>query len=306
MSVKYDRLKALLLIKTDGQLSESPYWLDELNCFLWVDIEGKYLGVCHWLTKKIEIIPIPYRVSMIVTSWEGYIILGLQGGLAKLNIVTKELIWLLDIEKDNHTQRCNDGKCDKQGRLWIGTMDVNCKSGAGSLYCVDTDLKLTPKITQLTIPNGIEWSLDGQKLYHIDSSNRCIMSYLFNEDNAKISNGEKVVDIPEVLGLPDGMTKDENGMLWVANHGGFSVCCWNPFNGQLLAKVEVPVPLVTSCVFGGENLEYLIITTARHGLSPEEIDKYPLSGSVFIVKPGVKGLPANKFGKQTKHANAKK
>ncbi|MES2276073.1 MAG: SMP-30/gluconolactonase/LRE family protein [Bacteroidota bacterium] len=300
------RLNALLLIKTDGQLSESPYWLDELNCFLWVDIERKHLGIYHWLTKKKEIVSIPYRLSMIVTSWNGDVILGLQGGLAKFDIATKELIWLLDIEKEHYTQRCNDGKCDNQGRLWIGTMDITCKAGAGSLYCVDTDLKLSKKADQLTIPNGIEWSLDYQKLYHIDSITRCVTSYLFNEDNAGISNKERVIEIPEDMGLPDGMTRDENGMLWIANHGGFSVCCWNPVNGQLLAKIEVPVPLVTSCVFGGIDLEYLIITTARQGLSKEEINKYPLSGSVFVAKPGIKGIPANKFGKQIKYANAKK
>jgi sugar lactone lactonase YvrE len=302
-----DTLNALLLIKTDGQLSEGPYWLDELNCFLWVDIEGKYLGVYRWITKKTEIIPFPYRLSTIVTNLQGDVILGLQGGLAKFDIATKELIWLLDIEKDYYTQRCNDGKCDNRGRLWIGTMDIACKPGYGSLYCVDTDLKLTKKADQLTIPNGIEWSLDYQKLYHIDSTTRCVTSYHFNEDNAEISDKENVIEIPENMGLPDGMTRDENGMLWIANHGGFSVCCWNPVNGQLLAKIKVPVPLVTSCVFGGKDLEYLIITTSRHGLSGEETDKYPLSGSVFFANPGVKGLPANKFGKQTKkYVNAKK
>jgi sugar lactone lactonase YvrE len=104
-----------------------------------------------------------------------------------------------------------------------------------------------------------------------------------------------VINIPEALGAPDGMTIDEEGMLWIAHWGGFGVYRWNPQNGELLTKIKIPVPNVSSCAFGGEDFDHLFITSARQDLSEQELRDYPASGDVFWVKLPVKGKPANKF-----------
>ena len=96
------------------------------------------------------------------------------------------------------------------------------------------------------------------------------------------------------MGTPDGMAIDEEGMLWIAHWGGFGVYRWNPFTGEHLDTIEVPVPNVTSCAFAGENLDQLIITTAQENLTEEQMKKYPQSGDVFLAKPGVKGVKAFK------------
>jgi sugar lactone lactonase YvrE len=276
-------------------LAEGPLWCAERNSLFWVDIEGKTVNEFYWKSHQLKSYSIPYRVGFAVEGRQGQLILGVEGGLALLDLETAATRWLLDVEKGQEAQRCNDGKCDAWGRLWFSTMNLEAKPGAGAFYLLDQQLHLQKKSDGLSIPNGLDWSLDKKNLYHIDSPERCIKRYFFDGSQGKITFEKVVVQVPENLGLPDGMTIDEEGMLWVAHWGGWGVCRWNPENGALLTKIELPVPHVTSCAFGGEHLDHLFITTARQYLSEEEQLKYPLSGGVFVVKPGVRGLAANKF-----------
>jgi sugar lactone lactonase YvrE len=288
-------MEVSVLYKTNCLLGEGPFWHAERKSFFWVDIEAKILFEYNWKNGTIKKTPIPYRVSMIVQSELDNLILGVQGGLAVFNLNTGALSWLLNIEKEFPDRRCNDGKCDPEGRLWVGTMDKDCKEGEGSFYCIDEDLRLHKKLDRLSIPNGLVWSLDNQRLYHTDSPSHQIKSYFFDTQTGNISLEKTVITIPSEMGQPDGMTIDEEGMLWIAHWGGSGVYRWNPENGKLLDKIEVPAQQVTSCVFGGEQLNQLVITTASNGLSEEDLKKYPLSGSIFISRPGAKGIPANKF-----------
>ena len=97
------------------------------------------------------------------------------------------------------------------------------------------------------------------------------------------------------MGLPDGMTIDEEGMLWICLWGGKALSRWNPHTGKLLEKIDIPAFQVTSCAFGGKDLDTLYITSARTGLSDNELREYPLTGSLFSIQPGVKGLPMQSF-----------
>jgi sugar lactone lactonase YvrE len=288
-------MEVSVLYKANCLLAEGPYWHAERKSFFWVDIEAKILFEYDWKNGSVKKTSIPYRVSMIVQDEQDNIILGVQGGLAAFNLNSGSLTWLINIEKEFPDHRCNDGKCDPDGRLWVGTMDKDCKEGEGSFYCIDEDLRLHKKLDKLSIPNGLAWSLDNKRLYHTDSPSHEIKSYFFETNAGDISLEKTVVKIPDEMGQPDGMTIDEEGMLWIAHWGGSGIYRWNPENGKLLDKVEVPAQQVTSCVFGGEELDHLVITTASTGLSEEDLKKYPLSGSIFITKPGVKGIPANKF-----------
>ena len=120
-------------------------------------------------------------------------------------------------------------------------------------------------------------------------------SFDFNLESGSISNPGIAVTIPSSHGAPDGMCIDSAGMLWIAHWGGGNISCWHPESGELLAKIAVPAPLVTSCCFGGTNLDTLYITTARMGLNKNQLKQYPLSGSVFCAKPVVKGIKPNIF-----------
>lgn len=289
-------MKASILYESNCILGEGATWHSGRKSFFWVDIKGKTVYEYNWQNKETHHRQIPYQVSLIIeTENKNKILLGVQGGLIWLTPDTGKIDWLMDIEKSIPTNRTNDGACDTQGRLWIGTMDNECKPGLGALYCIDKNLLLQKKLEHLSIPNGIAWPQANNKMYHIDTTDATVKSYSFDASTGNISLEKIAINVPSELGSPDGMCIDEEGMLWIAHWGGYGVYRWDPETGKILDKLELPVPHVTSCAFGGEDLHELIITTAREGLTAEQLDKYPESGNVFIATPGIKGIARNKF-----------
>lgn len=288
---------AAVLCKSECILGEGPVWMPGANRLMWVDIDGKRMYAYDWHRRALSYWQFEKRVTLILPMEnENNLLLGMQGGVAKFTLPANRLQWLKDIDRETDRYRCNDGACDAQGRLWVGSMSTQLDAGEGTLYLLDENLSLHKKIHGLTIPNGICWSLDNSRMYFIDSAKRCVESYSFDAATGNITFEKVAVDVPPSLGSPDGMTIDAEGMLWVAHYGGFGVYRWNPHTGELMEKVSLPVPNVTSCVFGGPDLDVLFITTARQELSGEELMQYPESGNVFYVKTNVKGLPTAASG----------
>lgn len=211
------------------------------------------------------------------------VLLAVKGGLINFDLITGNKQWLADIEKGITGNRCNDGACDSSGRLWVGTMDIDCKDNSGNLYCIDHTMEIKKKINNLTIPNGLVWSLDNERMYFIDSPTQCVKSYLFNNENGEIYFENIAVHIPAEIGMPDGMTIDADGKLWVALWGGGAVCRYDPVSGELLDMIKLPAINITSCKFVGENLDTLMVTSAREGLSNGQLEEFPESGNVFII-----------------------
>lgn len=271
-------------------------WHAKRGSFFWVDIQGKRLHEYNWLQKTAQLWTIDHRPSLIVTDTNNRIVVAVQAGIYYFDPVNGSLEWLLDLEKDAPDHRTNDGRCDSEGRLWIGTMQVAFEPGAGTLYCIDTDLTIEAKLKEVTISNGIAWSPDNKRMYYIDTPTRKIQSFLFDAKRGTITFEKIAVTIPPGIGKPDGMAIDEEGMLWVAQWGGAGVYRYNPESGMLLSKIEVAAQQVSSCAFGGPLLDQLIITTATDDLSDENLAKYPDSGNVFIASPGVRGVPSYPFG----------
>ena len=291
---KQQQITTTELYPSANIIGEGPLWHAARNSFFWVDIEGKKLHEMNWQTKQVEIWEMPQRIGMTVVAEDGNLIVALQKGLAKFDLKSRAIEWLMDIEKDIVNNRPNDGKCDCEGRLWLGTMDVQASQNSGALYCVDGS-NITQQLASLTIANGMAWSPDNKRFYFIDSPQRKIDTYLFDAATGTIHFERTAVEVPQAMGMPDGMCIDPVGMLWVAHWGGYCVARWNPETGELLCRIELPVPQVSSCVFGGENLDQLLITTASVGLSDDELVKYPASGHVFVAQPGVKGMTANHY-----------
>ena len=289
-------MTASLLYPCNCILGEGAFWHEARQSFFWVDIEGKRLYEYATQNTKVNSWPFQHRPSFIALDTHGQLVIAFQGGIAQFDLQTENLHWLVNIETDNTELRTNDGAIDSAGRLWIGTMNVQFKEGAGALYCLSNDLSLTKKIGGLTIPNGLVWSLDDRTMFHIDSPSRKVQAYSFDKKTGAIVFERTAVTIPPEMGTPDGMSIDEEGMLWIAHWDGFGVYRWNPDNGKLLDKIEVPVPQVSSCAFGGPNYDQLFITTARERFSAELIAKYPDSGSIYVARPGVRGVRKDIFG----------
>ena len=148
----------------------------------------------------------------------------------------------------------------------------------------------------MTTSNGLDWSLDLSTMYYIDTPTMMVRAFDYDADEGSISGERIVVQVPEGVGQPDGMTVDAEGMLWVAHWDGGRVTRWNPLDGRLLATVAIPADRVTSCAFGRAHLDTLFITTARHGLDATQLVAQPQAGGLFAVRPGVCGTKAHLFG----------
>ncbi|MEQ6120026.1 SMP-30/gluconolactonase/LRE family protein [Reichenbachiella sp. MALMAid0571] len=285
-----------VVLDAKARLGEGAIWHPVDKILYWVNIEGKSLHVFDPVSQNDKVYDVFERIGTVVPVKSGGVLLALQDGIAHFDLESGQIEYKIDPEKDLPDNRFNDGKCDPLGNFWVGSMPLDEKDAVGSVYKISPDFSVEKMITGVTVSNGICWSLDCRTMYYIDSPTRKIVAYNFNKNDATISNPEVVVNVEERLGFPDGMTIDSNGMLWVALWGGGAVGCWNPKTGKLIESIQLPAINVTSCAFGGENLDQLYITSARQGVTPEQLEKYPNSGDVFMAEMGVKGIPACLFG----------
>ena len=286
-------MKADLLYSSQCILAESPLWHAERNCCYWTDIDRGVLYELDWHSARTRSWPFTGKLPLVVQGKEDELILSINAGLARFDLVSEKLSSIMEIEMPSLGNRCNDGAVDNKGRLWIGTMNLQQKAGAGSLYCIGPDHIAAAKLNHISVSNGITWSLDNKRMFYIDSPTQVVQSYAFEEESGKIFFEKNAVTVPIESGTPDGMAIDREGMLWVAHWGGFGVYRWDPNSGELLAKIAVPVPRVSSCAFVGEELDHLLITTARENMTAEEIAKYPASGDIFIAKTETSGFLSN-------------
>lgn len=285
---------ASLLIDTRSELGEGPIWTSG-GLLLWVDIEG---GLVHSWEPATEVKrewAMGEMVGAVLPTQGTEYIVALESGLALFDPQTGSTLLLGVLENSDPQMRFNDGKCDPQGNLWIGTMNKNAREPVGELYKVGPDLKSISMIRNTTVSNGMAWSADQKYFYYIDSATYELRVFEYDKKRALISRGRSLYTIPRDFGAADGMAIDSEGMLWIAHWGGHAVRRWDPASGNVLQTIKVPAPHVTSCCFGGADLSTLFITTARSGLSDKQLEEYPMSGSVFVYQTQTSGKPADVF-----------
>ncbi len=282
--------KAALVLDARATLGEGSFWHPVENKLYWIDIEGKFLHIYDPSTKKDIQFPTGSRIGTVVPVKNGNVLVALQNGIHKMDTKTGKLTFITDPVKDS-LFRFNDGKCDPAGRFWVGTMHLGPGKGGAALYRFDKDKTVHKMLDNVSTSNGIVWSADKKTMYYIDTPTGAIQAFDYDNSTGDISNGRNIIKVTE--GYPDGMAIDAEGMLWTALWGGGGVARWNPATGKMLEKIEVPAVNITSCAFGGKQLDTLYITTARIGMNEEQLKKFPLSGGVFAIKPGVKGVPVN-------------
>jgi sugar lactone lactonase YvrE len=284
--------EASVLYKIKLQLGEGAHWHKAWGKFLFVDIKGKKVGTIDPDTKDVIIRDLDKMIGMVAHNSSNKLIVALQGGIEQLDFETGERNLLVEIESSKPDNRCNDGSCDGMGRLWVGTMHTDALKNEGALYCFGDNLK---KVIQGTsVSNGICWTKDHQTMYHIDSFEYNIKAYDFDLHTGCITNGHVAIELTgDRDKMPDGMCIDTEGMLWVAIWGGGCVNRYDPLKGELIGTINVGVPNVTSCAFGGKDMKQLLITTAVAGLSEQELKQFPDSGSLFIAQVDTAGLLPN-------------
>jgi sugar lactone lactonase YvrE len=288
--------KCDLIIDAKAELGEGPIWDSEHQVLYWVDIIGQKLHIYDPALKVDRSIPLGQYVSAVVPRSKGGVALTTQNGFFRLDLNSGELQPITDPESEKQNNRFNDGKCDAAGRFWAGTMSINGTDLSGSLYCLEIDGIARKVFNNIGISNGIAWSLDNKIMYYVDSPTKQVAAFDYDIHSGTPTNRRVIIDLTNGDVFPDGMTIDEEGMLWVALWDGYRVCRWNPHTGELLQTISIPAAKVSACTFGGRNLDELYITTARENMSAEQLEKEPMAGSVYRVKLDVRGIPAYSFG----------
>lgn len=284
-----------LVVDIRAKIGEGPCWDTENNLLYWVDIMENKIHIHNPKTNENRMIQADQHVGAVVLRQSGGAALAMEHGFYTLDLQTEQFAFIADPETELPNNRFNDGKCDAAGRFWAGTMNYNGVDKSGFLYCLETDHTIRKVVDGVAISNGLGWSLDHKIMYYIDSPTKQVAAYDYDLITAEISNRRIVVIIPEGEGLPDGMAMDAEGMMWVAQWGGYQVSRWNPHTGKQIDKIILPVSQVSSCAFGGEHMDILYITTASIGLNVQSLLTEPLAGSLFSIKTKVKGAPTYKF-----------
>ncbi len=287
-------MKAELVLDARCGLGEGPVWDEREGWLYWVDILAGRVHRWHPGTDQVETMETGEPAGAAALRTNGGMVLALQSGFAKAERFGGGLERLASCEGASPDLRMNDGKCDPAGRFWAGTMAMDFREGAGALYRLDADGSVTRVLEGVTISNGMDWTEDGSRMYYIDSPRRTIDVFDFDAERGQISGRRTAVTIPEEAGLPDGMTLDEEGRIWVALWGGGAVRCYSP-EGKLEEVIQVAAPQTTSCCFGGEDFGVLYITSARDGLSRDQLEREPEAGGIFAVRCGARGRAARRF-----------
>ena len=268
-------------------LGEGPVWVVRERALYWVDIKGRKVfrlsdngELREWPTEP--------RVGSLVPRQGGGFIGGTDAGIADIHLESGRFDILLDPEEQIPGNRFNDGKVDRRGRFWAGTMDDAEREANGMLYCVDPGLRWTVVDRGYKVTNGPAFSPAGDLMYVNDSGRRITYVFDLGPDGAA-SNRRTFLQFGENEGFPDGMTVDREGCLWIAFWDGWRVSRYSP-DGQWLETVKMPVQRPTSCAFGGHELDRLYITSASIGLDENSLRMQPNAGGLFMLTPGVQGV----------------
>ncbi len=285
-----------LILDARAYLGEGPAWDAVSGRLYWVDIVAGSLHSFQPETGLDQVFDLGQMLGCAAPARDGGLVLGLKDGLAVWEPVSGVLTYLARPETHLPGNRFNDGKCAPDGRFLVGSMDDAEIEASGALYSLAADGTLKTLVSGVRISNGLTWSPDYKTLYYIDTPTRQVAGYDYELVSGEIANPRVCVTVPEALGWPDGMTSDASGRLWVAMWGGAALTVWDPVSGALMEKIDMPAKNVTSCAFGGAQLDELYVTTARKGLSAAELSAYPATGGLFRIRTGQTGMPTFVFG----------
>ena len=275
---------------TSAILGEGPIWDAESGALWWVDILGERLHRFDPALDQDEVFDVGEMIGTVVPRSSGGVALALDSGFAFFDVEAGTLERIADPEADRATNRFNEGKCDPAGRFWAGTMSKSDEPRQGALYSLEADGTVVKRLSDISISNGIVWSSDARTMYYIDTPTMRIDGFDYDLESGAISNRRPVIRVPREMGYPDGMAIDSEDRLWVGMWGGRRIACFDPLSGQGVGEIEVPADNVTACAFGGPDLQDLYITTARVGLTDQQLAAQPHAGGLFRTRVDVPGV----------------
>jgi L-arabinonolactonase len=292
---KISKLEIQCIYHAHALLGESPVWSENENCLYWVDIEGRTFNKFDPITSNNIATKTQTRISALALREKGGFIVATDSGFQFYNLEENSLIQIGDPEDDLPNNRFNDGRCDRAGRFWAGTMvEKGPQKPEAALYCIDGNLKYRKRHKNIILANGLAWSPDNRTLYLADTRHPAVWAFDFDLDSGNISNQRIFIEFGINDGVPDGATVDTDGCYWLAQPRSSKICRYTP-KGRIDTVVELPISKPTMCAFGGPSLNTLYITTNSLGFDKKELAIQPLAGSLLGIEVKAQGLPEPKF-----------
>jgi sugar lactone lactonase YvrE len=293
------------VVDAKDKLGEGSFWDPVDQAVWWLDIiMPSRLHRFTPATGRHESWPMPEMITALAKRRDGSLLVASVGGLNTFDPRQPGgLKRIASPEADRPGNRTNDGAPDAKGRFWVGTMqnnigadggDTGITGSTGSLWRVEPDLTAAAVVENIGITNGIAWSPDHRTLYFADTLAETIFACDFDLASGAISN-RRVFNDAKDLGYADGACVDAEGYLWSARWEGSCLVRIAP-SGVIDRVVPIPATRVTSCCFGGPDLDTLYVTSSRQGVGADVLAQYPQQGGLFALQPGVKGLPRPMFG----------
>ncbi|WP_416637328.1 SMP-30/gluconolactonase/LRE family protein [Pseudomonas sp. OHS18] len=293
--------QAELIIDARNAVGESPVWSPGDQALYWADIPNKRLYRWSLADASTQSWEADEMLACIAQRADGSWVAGMQSGIFQLTAGNDGRLSgerLVGVSHAREQMRFNDGRCDRQGRFWAGSMLMDMAAGAnvGALYRYDGagQATLPVLLDDLIVPNGLGFSPDGRVMYLSDShpSVQAIWAFDYDIDSGTPHNRRLFVDMNDYPGRPDGAAVDADGCYWICGNDAGLIHRFTPA-GRLDRSLEVPVKKPTMCAFGGANLDTLFVTSIRPG---GNLDDQPLAGGVFALQPGVSGIAETPFG----------
>lgn len=272
-------------------IGESPFWDGREKRLYWVDIRSKEVHCFDPASGRDDVYATPEEVGCLALRKDGGLVLGLESGFFFYDLKTGSAERIAEPEPERKTNRFNDGKPDRKGRFWAGSMDNLEQQTSGQLYMLDIDLNCTAFIDDIDISNGLCWSPDSRVMYHADSKRQKMWAWDFDIESGRPTNRRVFVEFNGAETV-DGATVDREGFVWIAVWGGWRVARYDA-QGKLDRVIDLPVQCPTCPAFGGPNMRTLYVTSAS--IAPSDPAKEPLAGGLFACDAGVEGIPEMRF-----------
>jgi len=274
-----------VVLAAGARLGEGPVWDPRAAALRWVDIEPGRVHRYDPSSDEDTFFEAGEQVGTVAVRRDGGLVLATESGIWTCAEDGSDLTRLHEVATDPPGGRFNDGKADPWGRFWAGTM-FEGKKRAGAFYRLDPDGSLHTVLTDVSVSNGLGWSPDGRLMYYVDTPTGGVDVFDHDPETGEITGRRRLIDVER--GWPDGLTVDIEGNLWVALWDGWAVRRYTP-DGRVTDTVELPAQRITSCAFGGADLSTLYLTSARTGLSDDDLSRQPHAGSLFALDAGVSG-----------------